>query len=246
MWDGVWPALVAERDAVRLDLRGFGESSRRPRGALAPVDDVLDTLAALSIERGHLVGGSYGAGVAVEVALTRPDAVGSLLLCPPGGSLLGAVTASRRGYHDGQAAALSAGDHHAAVEANVSWWVDGPSRSADAVDPSVRDLVARMQRRAFELTADWDDLEEAELDPPALDRLGEIRAPTLVLVGALDLDAVHDAVRRLVEGIAGARRVEWPGTAHLPAIERPDDFLALLRDWLAPLEPTPRPAPREI
>ncbi len=72
-----------------------------------------------------------------------------------------------------------------------------------------------MQRRAFEVTAGWDDVEERGLDPPSLDRLAEIRVPTLVLVGALDLQAVHGAARRLAAGIAGARRVDWPGTAHL-------------------------------
>ena len=46
-----------------------------------------------------------------------------------------------------------------------------------------------MQRRAFEVTADWDDVEEEELEPPALNRLGEIVVPVLVLVGGLDLDA---------------------------------------------------------
>ena len=89
-----------------------------------------------------------------------------------------------------------------------------------------------MQRRAFELTADWDDVEEKELDPPALDRLAEIRVPTLVLVGAHDLDAIQQTTGRVTEGIPGARRVDWPDTAHLPSMERPTDFLMLLRDWL--------------
>ncbi|WP_123788572.1 alpha/beta fold hydrolase [Phytoactinopolyspora halophila] len=68
----------------------------------------------------------------------------------------------------------------------------------------------------------------------SLDRLAEIRARTLVLVGALDLQAIHDAARRVADGIDGARHVVWPGVAHLPSMERPDDFLELLRDWLAP------------
>jgi pimeloyl-ACP methyl ester carboxylesterase len=46
-----------------------------------------------------------------------------------------------------------------------------------------------MQRRAFEVTVGWDDVEERELEPAALDRLAEIRVPTLVLVGSLDLEA---------------------------------------------------------
>lgn len=115
----------------------------------------------------------------------------------------------------------------------MTWWVDGPQRGSGEVDSPIRDLVRQMQRRVFEVTAGWDDVEEAELDPTALDRLAEIRSPTLVLLGALDLQAVHDAARRVSEGITDARLVEWPGTAHLPSLERPDEFLALLRDWLA-------------
>ena len=233
MWDSLWPALTAERDVVRLDLRGFGESAERPRGALSPVDDVLDTLDALDIARCNVVGASLGAGVAVEVTLTRPGLVESLLLAAPGGALIPEVTPELRAFIDAEDSALAGGDLEAAVEANVAWWVDGPRRRADEVDPTVRELVRQMQRRAFELTDDWDDLEDAELDPPALDRLAEIRVPTLVLVGGLDLDAIQDAARLVAGGIAGARRVDWPDVAHLPSMERPDDFLALLRDWLA-------------
>jgi pimeloyl-ACP methyl ester carboxylesterase len=233
MWDPLWGSLAAERDVVRLDLRGFGASTLRPPGALSPVDDVLDTLAVLGIERCHLVGASFGAGVAVEVALTRPERVASLLLSAPGGALIAEATPDLRAFIEAERSALARGDLDAAVEANLAWWVEGPHRDAGDVDPAVRDLVRRMQRRAFEVTAGWDDLEERELDPPALDRLAEIRAPTLVLVGALDLQAIHDAARRVADGIAGARRVDWPDAAHLPSMERRDDFLALLRDWPA-------------
>jgi len=232
MWDHLWPALTAERDVIRLDLRGFGESSTRPHGALSPVGDVLRTLTEVGIESGHLVGASLGAGVAVEVTLTRPGLVASLLLSAPGGPLIADVTPDLRAFLDAEGSALARGDLEAAVEANLTWWVDGPHRDPGDVDPAVRDLVRHMQRRAFEVTADWDDLEESELDPPALDRLADIRVPTLALLGGLDLDAIHEAARRIADGIPGARRLDWPDTAHLPSMERPDDFLALLRDWL--------------
>lgn len=231
MWDPVWPALTAERDVVRLDLRGYGDSTARPE-ELRPVEDVLETVAALGLEQFHLVGASYGAGVAVEVALTRPGQVVSLLLSAPGGSLIAEATPDLRAFFAAERAALAEDDLDAAVEANLAWWVDGPSRSSDAVDPAVRDLVGRMQRRAFELTADWDDVAEKELDPPALERLAEVQVPTLVLVGALDLDAILDTAATVTDGIAGARRVDWPDTAHLPSMERPEDFTALLREWL--------------
>ena len=243
MWDPLWSALTAERDAVRLDLRGFGESVMRPRGVHSPVVDVLDTLTEVGIDRCHLVGASFGAGVAVEVALTRPELVASLLLSAPGGSLIGEVTPDLRAFIEAERSALARDDLDSAVEANLTWWVDGPQRDAGDVDPAVRDLVRQMQLRAFEVTADWDDIEESELDPPALDRLADIRVPTLTLLGALDLDAIHDAARRVADGIPDARRVDWPDTAHLPSMERPTDFLALLQDWLTPSEPTPSRTP---
>ena len=232
MWDPQWPALTADHDTVRLDLRGFGDSVDRPEGALSPVDDVLETLAALDIDRCHLVGASYGAGVAVEVALSRPGLVASLLLSAPGGALIAEATPDLRAFFDAERSALSRDDLDAAVEANLASWVDGPHRDPGAVDPGVRGQVGVMQRRAFELTADWDDLEEKELDPPALERLGDVRVPTLVLAGALDLDAILDTATLVTAGIPDVRRVDWPDTAHLPSMERPDDFLALLRDWV--------------
>jgi 3-oxoadipate enol-lactonase len=233
MWDPVWPALTRERDVVRLDLRGFGDSAARPAGPVSQAGDVLGALTEISVGRCQLVGASYGAGVAVEVELTSPPAVASLLLAAPAGSLLAEVTPELQAFLDAEGAALDRGDLDAAVEANLSWWVEGPHRSADQVDPAVRELVARMQRRAFEVTADWADVEERELEPPALDRLGEIAVPVLVLVGGLDLDAVRAAAARVVAGIAGARRVDWPDVGHLPALERPADFLSLLLEWTA-------------
>ena len=232
MWNPQWRALTAERDVVRLDLRGFGESGEPRPGAQSAMADVIDALAALGIDRCMLVGASFGAGVAVEVTLTRPSLVDSLLLSAPGGSLINDVTPDLRAFIDAEESAVERGDLEAAVEANVRWWVDGPYRSPDAVAPAIRDQVRRMQRRAFEITAGWDDLEEQELDPPALERLAEVRVPTLVLVGALDLDAIVNTARHVTEGIPDAHLVEWPDTAHVPSMERPGDFLALLRGWL--------------
>lgn len=232
MWNPQWSALTAERDAVRLDLRGFGESTERPSGSLSPVNDVIGTLAALGISRCHLVGASFGAGVAVEVALTCPEQVDSLLLSAPGGSLIAEATSDLRTFFDAERSALARDDLDGAVEENLTWWVDGPRRNVGDVDPAVRELVAKMQRRVFEISIGWDDVEEDELDPPALERLAEIRAPTLVLVGALDLDAIIDTAQRVAHGIPHARSVDWPDTAHLPSMERPDDFNTLLLDWL--------------
>jgi 3-oxoadipate enol-lactonase len=233
MWEPQWTALIRQYDVVRLDLRGFGGSVSRPVDQFAHHDDVVQTLSALRVDRAHLVGCSLGAGVAVEVALAHPQLVASLLLATPGGCLIAEMTRDLRRFADQENEGIVRGDLDAAVAANLDWWVDGPHRDADEKRAEVRALVAAMQRRAFELTADWDDVEEVELDPPAVDRLEELHVPTLVLTGGLDLDAIGIAAEAVATRIPHARREVWPDTAHLPSLERPDDFRALLEAWLA-------------
>jgi pimeloyl-ACP methyl ester carboxylesterase len=231
MWDPLWSDLTAVRDVVRVDLRGFGESTTRPDGPLDHPGDVRAVLAELGVDRVAVVGVSFGAGVAVELALVAPELVASLLLVTPGGSLIGEMTPQLRQFALAEDAALDGGDLDAAVEANLVTWVDGPGQPADRVDAGVRRKVGEMQRRAFEVTGDWGDLDEVEVD--ALSRLDEIRVPTTVLSAGLDVDAIAGAADAVVAGVEGAVRVEWPDVAHLPPLERPDRFRDLLLDWLA-------------
>jgi len=233
MWDPQWPALTAAYDVVRLDLRGYGDATDRPDGKLMPADDVIAMLTELGIDRAHLIGASYGAGVAVEVALMQPSLVESLLLSAPGGSLIAEEAPQLLAFVEAEDAAFDAGDLDAAVEANLSWWVDGAGCGPERVDPDLREFVRRMQRRAFELTAEWGDVDEADFDPPTFERLAEVDVPTLVLLGGLDLDAIHNAAERATAGIEGARRVDWPDGAHLPSMERPSDFTALVDEWVS-------------
>lgn len=239
MWEPVWPTLTATRDVVRPDLRGFGESTERPDGPWSPRADVLATLDALGIDRAHLVGCSFGAGVAVEVALERPGLAASLLLAAPGGALLTERTDELAAAWELEGAAVEVGDIDAAVEANVTAWVDGPHRTPDVVPAEIRDAVRTMQRRNFDLTLDWpDEVWEAddELDPEASERLDEIGVPTLVVSGALDIDSIRMAADLVTTRVTGARLVEWSDVAHLPSMERSDDFAALVQDWVARAE----------
>ncbi len=236
MWDPVWPLLTATRDVVRVDLRGYGESTEQPSGPWSPRADVLAALDGLGIERAHVVGCSFGAGVAVEMALERPEVVASLVLAAPGGSLLTERTDQLVAFFEAEGAAVEAGDLDAAAEANVVAWVDGPQRGPDVVPAEVRNAVRLMQRRAFDLTIGWPEaVWEAEqgLDPEPPERLGEIAVPTLVISGELDIDSIQLAADHLLAGIRDVRGVVWSDVAHLPSMERPDDFAAEVLDWVA-------------
>lgn len=232
MWDPQWPQLIERFDTVRLDLRGFGESSSRPAGQLDHLDDLAMTMGELGIDTAHLIGASFGAGLAVGLAVSRPRLVSSLLLSAPGGSLLTTATPDLQAFFGAERTALAKRDLAAAVEVNLVAWVDGNGRRTP-VDPAVRAQVAQMQRRAFEVGTDWDDLYEDEIEFDPVPRLSEIAVPTTVLVGSLDLEAIQLAADHVSAAIPGATKVVWPDVAHLPSLERPQDFLNLITQQLS-------------
>ncbi|MBA2511215.1 MAG: hypothetical protein H0V28_07020 [Rubrobacteraceae bacterium] len=110
-------------------------------------------------------------------------------------------------------------------------WVDGPGRGPDAVDPAVRDLVREMNLIALKNEA-LQLGEELEPQPPAATRLPQIQAPTLVLVGDEDRPRTLAAADLLEGELPDARKTVMPGTAHVPNMERPDEFNRLLLDFL--------------
>ena len=71
-----------------------------------------------------------------------------------------------------------------------------------------------------------------ELDPPAIERLQEITAPTLVVVGDKGVPPVFDAVEVLMEKVPHARKSVIHDAAHVPNLEHPDEFNAIVLQFL--------------
>ena len=66
----------------------------------------------------------------------------------------------------------------------------------------------------------------------SVERLGEISAPTLVVVGDEDVAPVLDATELLMEKVRGARKAIIHDAAHLPNLEHPEEFNRLVLDFL--------------
>jgi len=226
MWDPQWESFPRAHRTVRFDLPGFGRSPL-PGPRFTPGHALLGVLDHLGLERAALVGASFGGRVALEVALARPERVSALVLA--GAPLEDGHdwSPAARAFFAAEEAALARGDLDAAVEANLRTWL-----SPDA-DPEVRARVGEMQRRAFELQAAHPELEEEALVPDLELRLGDVRAPTLVLVGERDLSDFHAFAERLAAAIPGARHLVLPEAAHLPSLERPGEFDAVVLGFLA-------------
>ena len=81
----------------------------------------------------------------------------------------------------------------------------------------------------------YDRQAQAYLHFDALDRLGGITAPTLVIAGEQDLLTPPWVAREVAAGIPGARfeLVTGDGSSHVLPLERPDDFNQLVTNFLA-------------
>lgn len=230
MWEPQVRALADGYRVVTLDFPGFGRSELSP-GPFSLGRGVLDLLDSLSIERAALVGASMGGGVALQLALAEPERFWALVLVAPGLQEHDWSEEVRKAWKE-EEEALERGDLDAAVEVNLRTWVDGTGRTAGDVDPEVRARVAEMQRRAFELDRD-DAGPEEPLEPNVGARLGEIRVPTLVLVGDLDVPDMLEISQQVASEIPGARRHVIPGGAHAVTMEQADQANELVLEFLA-------------
>jgi len=232
MWEPQWAEWSKRFRIVRFDMRGFGQSPPAV-GTFSLSGDLVQLLEGLELGPVTLIGVSLGGAVAMETAIARPDLVSRLVLVAPGLRGFEMRDETKAGWEE-EEAALERGDVDAAVEVNMRMWVDGPSRSPDEVDPQVRSKVAEMQRRAIEIYLQAG--EEPEYKPLAEDwgeRLGEISVPTLVIVGDLDRPEMLEIADRLEAEIPDARRETMQGVAHVPSMERPEEFDRLVLEFLS-------------
>jgi pimeloyl-ACP methyl ester carboxylesterase len=227
MWDDVMPALADRFRVIRFDLRGYGDTPL-PSGEYGYGADVVELLRALGVKRAGIVGVSIGGHVALDVAIAHPELVERLMVVASG--IDGwEHSAAMRAEWDLEEAAWQAGDLDEVAWVNVRTWLDGPTRDASALPAALRQRVWEMQRKALDY--DNDDAKGGWLVPSRRARLGDVRAPTLVACGTLDQPDFMEIARMLAAEIPDARFVELPGVAHLPPMEDPAAFIALVLDF---------------
>ncbi|GLV60830.1 hydrolase [Dictyobacter sp. S3.2.2.5] len=221
MWDEQFAAFARHYRVIRYDQRGYGQS-QYPAMPFAYYDDPAELLTSLGIESAHVVGISFGGQVALDFALSHPQMVRSLVLVAPSVSGTQPSEAVIR-FQEEEEAYLERDDLDAATDLNVRVWVDGPRRTPEQVDASVRERVRVMQRHAFAVPVP-DGAELVKLQPPAIERLAEVHVPTLVVVGDYDLPYKLELSQQLASQIDGAQLLVIEGVAHMVNMERPEQF----------------------
>lgn len=234
LWRQMTPRLAGHFRVVAIDLNGFGWTER-PRAREAYTLEgqaalVLGVLDALGIERAHLVGHSYGGGLAIWLAAQHPERVRSLSLVA---STLPTYASARRSRWAAwrplvalfvRTRALRQGFVRRGLERAVA----DPTIVTDEL---VRAYLARLRvegaTRAFQgLTAPT-----SEVRPEV--RLEALHVPTLGVWGEQDRLLSVEAGARGVGRIPGSRFVRLPGVGHLPMEEAPDRLAAALEEFLA-------------
>jgi len=233
-WDDVVPPLVAAGyRVIRYDIRGYGSSTAEDVDFSNRADlvAVLDGVGARQVA---LVGNSRGAMIALDTVLESPDRFVAFIWVGGGiGGFDGGATPDEMTLYEEGDALESAGDADGMADLDIRAWVDGIGQPPTRVPASIREAVREMDRPLVEPGRVFG--KPIQLASVANERLGEIRVPTLAVVGALDSSGTRAAAARLAEAVPGARAITIPNVAHLIGMEVPDRLAALIVEFLAPL-----------
>jgi len=221
-WHGHFERFAERYRVARYDLRGYGRSSRlQPGRPYSHVDDLVAVMDAVGMEVAALVGCSMGGAVEIDVALEHPERVTALVLASSDLSGFEDLTPDEEAEWAALQApvgkAVAAGELERAEELRMRIWA--PLGTDDPAGARIRQIAFD---NLHELT--MDESGAITLDPPAIDRLEQIHAPTLVLPADHDPLWLRRASRLLAERIPAARVVEIPETDHVLNMRRPAEF----------------------
>lgn len=221
MWDAVMPLLPDGLRVIRVDLRGHGRSPGEGDSYFMGdlVGDVARVLDRLKVREAVVCGLSLGGFVAQGLAAERLDQVRALVL---------SSTATKMGTEQ--------------------MWRDRiDAIRRDGVPPLVDAIMEKWFSPAFRGTPAAQAVRQRLLATPVEAYLGgcaalagtdlyestaRLRLPTLALVGSADAVTPPDLVRETAGLIPGAKVEMIRGAGHLPCIDTPEAFAALLTTFL--------------
>ncbi|MFZ9297432.1 MAG: 3-oxoadipate enol-lactonase [Hylemonella sp.] len=226
MWDPQMNWLAQRYTVLRFDTRGHGQSSAPPGPYTLEqlADDVHGLFQALGVERTHWVGLSMGGMIGQTYALKHPGVFATMALCD---------TTSRRppnaeAMWNERIQAAQANGMQGVLEGTLSRWFDPPFRAShpEVIERISQGILATPVNGFCGCCAAI-----AQID--TLDRLQEIRCPTLVLVGENDHGTPPAMAKRIHENLPDSEFVVIPDAGHISNVEQTEKFDAALKDFLS-------------
>jgi pimeloyl-ACP methyl ester carboxylesterase len=234
-WRVVRPLLAAERTVITYDLRGHGhtdapqdiESYSMPGYA----EDLRALLDALSVERAHILGSSFGGMVALEFALRHPERVATLILSDTSaGPRCVELSEPLAAREEGIDRALAYAKEHgltALVERELQ------TRPELRADPhQLEHFHARWRRMTLHGFLGAGHARATRTDHH--DDLGRLHMPVLIIAG--DRDVTVPAAEYMHLHIPGSALRIIAGAGHPAVAAQPDGFVAVVRGFLAGLK----------
>jgi 3-oxoadipate enol-lactonase len=219
MWDDQLPALLERLRVVRYDHRGHG-ASPVPPGPYELDDlgaDVLALLDRLGLERVHWCGLSLGGMVGMWMAIHAPERIDRLTLC---------CTSAKLGPPEmwaDRAATVREQGVDAIADAGIERWLSPAFIEREPeISARIRAMLASTPAEGYAACCGVIE----RMDQTA--RLGEIRAPTLVIAAADDPATPPEHGELIASAIPGARIEIVPGARHLATVEQPQAMTDLV------------------
>ncbi|SMH36184.1 alpha/beta fold hydrolase [Maritimibacter sp. HL-12] len=221
-WTRVQAALLEKLAMTAFDRPGHGKSAgwSGEGGALGLHDLTTRIAAALIDKRADVIGHSYGATVALRLAMERPGMVRSVTLIEPPLFALAAGTAAHEAHMSAMAgfgAALAAGDREAA--ARVFQTAMNPDAPWSSLSDRARTRLAdQIERIAEERGVTMDDAPGLTMP----DRIEALSLPVLLIEGSASPPIVHAVHEALAARLPQARRVMVAGAGHMSPLTHPE------------------------
>ena len=222
IWDDLLPLLPPSLRVLRFDLRGHGASDVPPApyamGAL--IRDTERLMDHFALKDAVIVGLSIGGLVAQGLAVKRLDLIRGMVL---------SNTAAKIGRAEQWAdriAAVRAGGMAALHDATMERWLGRKWRES----PALPRLSATF------LSTDpegWCGCAAAIAGTDFYETTATLTLPTLAIAGANDGSTPPDLLRETAELVKGHRFALMRGAGHVPPVEKPADYAAILTQFLA-------------
>ncbi|MEL7164619.1 MAG: 3-oxoadipate enol-lactonase [Pseudomonadota bacterium] len=221
LWDGVLPHLPAGLRILRYDKRGHGLSSLPPgpysMGAL--VRDVEQLMDRTGFKDALFVGLSIGGMIAQGLAAKRLDLVRAVVLSNTGAKIMTREVWAER------IAAVEKGGIEALADGVMERWF-----STDFLKNP--DLALWRNMLARQPDAGYAACSAAIAGTDFYTPTAALRLPALGIAGSEDGSTPPDVVRETVDLIPGSQFELIRGTGHLPCVEAPERYAAILTDFM--------------
>lgn len=219
MWRHQVPELARQRRVINIDGPGHGRSSsvRRAYTLEDCAGAAIAVMDALEVDRAHFAGLSWGGMTGMRLALRYPDRLRSLALLDTS-----ADREDRKKLPSYRVMAFVARRLGAVPilldRIEPLFFTKQTRRTKPTMVRDFRDHLARMDPESLGHAVDAVIFDRGDIR----DRLGDVRVPTLVMVGSEDVSTPPAKSREIARGIPGAELVEIRNAAHLSALEQPE------------------------